>query len=291
VVAQAQLIREADSVTVDAHKMGYIQYSNGTILYRDENTRNLTTFTGSYIGSASDPTVGLFGIEGSRPGAAAAALYFAHSCLRPDCNGYGEIINLSVYNAKQFYSSLQFVENIESGPRWRAVTLTPLSSDVPKSFLKSKILGRSLEEIRSDSVTMAALRTVGPDQNLVDFGFNFHDMGAGENTSTSRYNDYIQSLYEAMSVKFKDDGKASPIAGMQFMVSMTTFKRTYYGDEFMDSFAKQLGLVKAEGDPIDELNCLRSSVMGPFVSDTVAGSFWPTLTEIIKEIVTSNTPS
>ena len=47
------------------------------------------------------------------------------------------------------------------------------------------------------------------------------------------------------------------------MVSMTTFERTNYGDEFIDNFACKLGAENSSG--ITEINCLRSTVMDPWL--------------------------
>jgi hypothetical protein len=291
VVRQAKAIRLADSATIDAHKMGYIQYPNGAVLYQNGDVRNLTTFTGSYIGSASDPTVGLFGIEGSRPGAAATALYFAHSCLRPDFEGYGEVINRSLYNAKQLYCHLRFLDG--AGPahhHWRAVTLTPLGG-LDEDVIMAKILDRPLDRIREDADAMAILREVGPDQNIVDFGINFSSNRGGTNTSVAAYNTYTKRLFEALSITYDREGKTTkPLQEMNFMVSMTTFATADYGQEFVRAFASRLGLETPAHPEHFEVACLRSTVMGPFVSDTVDGNYWPDLMAALAEAVSTVDP-
>lgn len=101
-------LRECDSITIDPHKMGYVQYPAGAILYRNGVIRRLTTFTGAYIGGTGsvdpgrEPTVGIFGLEGSKPGAAAAAVFMSHRVIRPDVTGHGEIIRQSMNNTRLF---------------------------------------------------------------------------------------------------------------------------------------------------------------------------------------------
>ena len=58
---------------VHPHKGGFIPYPAGALCYRNGAMRSIVTFTAPlvYHGGA-DPTVGVFGIEGSKPGAAAA---------------------------------------------------------------------------------------------------------------------------------------------------------------------------------------------------------------------------
>lgn len=283
VVAQAKSIRLADSVTIDPHKMGYLHYGNGSILYANESAINLTTFSGSYIGFADVPAVGLFGIEGSRPGAAAVALYFAHACMRPHHQGYGEMIDRTLHNAKQFYGRLQ---GLEVRDAWKVVTLDAAPAEWPTH--EKEIVDRPLAEIRGKAKVMALYKELGPDQNLVDFGVNFRTAPGVFNRSTASYNRYVKEIYTAMSVAVDGQGRPSPISDMKFMVSMTTFDRKTYGDAFMDAFARRLGLEASGADPIDELNCLRSSVMSPFIADMEAvPSGWARIIAAMGQVIST----
>ena len=57
-------LRFADSITVDPHKAGYIQYPAGALCYRDERMRFLVTWTSPYLSRGSTTSIGIFGIEG-----------------------------------------------------------------------------------------------------------------------------------------------------------------------------------------------------------------------------------
>lgn len=46
-----------------------------------------------------DPTVGVYGIEGSKPGAAAAGVYLSHRVIRTDETGYGKILGKCIGTA------------------------------------------------------------------------------------------------------------------------------------------------------------------------------------------------
>jgi glutamate/tyrosine decarboxylase-like PLP-dependent enzyme len=282
-IAQFEAIRHADSVTIDPHKMGYIQYPAGSLLYRNMEVINLLTFTGAYIGAATDPTVGMFGIEGSKPGAAAAAVFFSHMCIRPSVEGYGRIMSYSLANARQFYTRLLFMTKPEDQFRCVPLALLPAErdgGDVPAQldFLHARIHGRTTKQIEADPAAMALFRQIGPDQNIVDYGFN--PLG---NTDPDTCNAFIQDIYNAFHVNYNKDGTADDIHRYRALVTMTTFDRESYGDEFMSTFARRLGLVH---DPVPEsLNCLRSTIMNPFVSDTVDGSFLDTLITILGDEV------
>ena len=64
-------MRYADSITVDPHKAGYIPYPAGGLCYRDERMRFLVTWTSPYLSRGSVTSIGIYGVEGSKPGASA----------------------------------------------------------------------------------------------------------------------------------------------------------------------------------------------------------------------------
>jgi glutamate/tyrosine decarboxylase-like PLP-dependent enzyme len=90
VTAQYRALPEADSITIDPHKAGYIPYPAGGLCYRNSCLRNLVTFLAPevYHGGQIDASMGLFGIEGSKPGAAAARLIVKYNdgCITDEAN-------------------------------------------------------------------------------------------------------------------------------------------------------------------------------------------------------------
>jgi glutamate/tyrosine decarboxylase-like PLP-dependent enzyme len=119
-----------DSVTVDPHKMGYINYPCGSIAYRNDRIRHLFTQDAPYITIAGDDRRVVYypqrmgevapdgelkvttmasapwTLEGSRPGSATAALWLSHRVLAPDVSGYGHIVAQSLKSARYFYELL-----------------------------------------------------------------------------------------------------------------------------------------------------------------------------------------
>ena len=285
VIEHAKQIRFADSITIDPHKMGYVQYPAGTILYNNGEVINLTTFTGTYIGSAADPAVGQFGLEGSRPGAAAAAVYFTHACLRPDYKGYGEVLTRSLYNAKQYYAELMFMGHQD---KFKTALLMPFDSN-KLSLVKDKILRKSLDEIRNAPDALKVFRELGPDQNIINYGFN-PIIDGKVNSVLKTYNDFIRKIYDKLRIKYDKEGDLQKNSENkpELMLSMTTFMKKDYKDDFMLNFAHQLGLDITDGIP-EELNCLRSTIMSPFTSDINESqhkaSYWPTLMAMLGDTV------
>lgn len=285
-VQQFKAIRYADSVTMDPHKTGYVQYPAGSLLYRNMDVINLLTFSGSYIGSAADPAVGLFGLEGSKPGAAASSVFFNHMCIRPDVDGLGEILSYSLANARQFYTRLLFMAH--PGDSFTCVPLALLPAErsggdlhSELAFLRDRIFGHTTAQIQRDAEAMRLFREIGPDQNIVDYGLNPILEGV-VNSDVDVYNNFVLEIYNAFHVKYNKEGVADDIHNYSMMVTMTTFDAASYGQEFMSTFARRLGLhYDARRHP--GLNCLRSVVMNPFVSNTDSGSYLDELAAMLHD--------
>ena len=86
-------LRFADSITVDPHKAGYIQYPAGALCYRDERMRFLVTWAAPYLSRGSTSSIGVFGIEGSKPGAAAMATWLSNEIVGLHPGGYGALLS------------------------------------------------------------------------------------------------------------------------------------------------------------------------------------------------------
>lgn len=86
----------ADSVTVDPHKLGFIPYPAGALLLRDGEMRGVTTQRAAYINPEEESDhLGSYILEGSKPGAAASAVWLAHRAVPLDEDGYGAILEES----------------------------------------------------------------------------------------------------------------------------------------------------------------------------------------------------
>ena len=64
-VKQFDALKNADSITVDPHKAGYIPYPAGGLCYQDGRMRYLLTWTAPYLhDDTKGESVGIYGIEG-----------------------------------------------------------------------------------------------------------------------------------------------------------------------------------------------------------------------------------
>ena len=106
-------LQHADSITIDPHKLGYIPYPAGSVLFRNYKAKELISFEAPYLKWSGDSQPGTERIftgqatlEGSRPGAAAAASFLATRIVPLDITGYGKIMSYNMIAAQKFYKTI-----------------------------------------------------------------------------------------------------------------------------------------------------------------------------------------
>jgi len=123
-----------DSATVDPHKLGYLPYGAGAFVCRDHRAMALLAERADYVFHAETPmdylaryrSLGQFIPEGSKSGAAAAAVYVTHKVLPLHHAEFGRLPRATVIAAEAFYArALSFAE--EQAGRLHA--LVPFAPD------------------------------------------------------------------------------------------------------------------------------------------------------------------
>ena len=105
---QLRLMRRANSITLDPHKSGFCPYPAGGLLYRNGNIRHFLAQKAAYVehGSENNEEINLFGIDGSKPGAASAGVWLSHKVTGLHSNGYGLLLRQSTFSASVMYTML-----------------------------------------------------------------------------------------------------------------------------------------------------------------------------------------
>lgn len=289
VTQQFKALGGADSITVDPHKSGYIPYPAGALCYRNSAMRDLVTFSAPVVfHGEAEPTVGIYGVEGSKPGAAAAAVYLSHRVIRPSKSGYGKIIGQALYSCKRLYVRLLCMSRpadpftVVPVPRLRVEAELPGNSYEEKIiYLREAIDGRTNEEISADPAAVELLSELGPDENILAYAFNFRvtlpDGSTAVNTDLRTVNELNKAVYNRLSINPGED-----IYGYDLIVSTTDLTLSTYGPEFFNDYAARLGVTEINDDHI---TVLRSVVMDPWVTETAKGSFIDVLeTEFRKAV-------
>lgn len=109
-------VREADSITVDPHKLGYIPYAAGAYVARNREITDFIAQRAAYVFDLGDETrevprrqklrnLGQYILEGSKPGAAAAAVHVTHNVLPLHSGGLGRLMEVTVQACEYFYDT------------------------------------------------------------------------------------------------------------------------------------------------------------------------------------------
>ncbi len=113
-------LKEIDSATIDPHKLGYVPYPAGAIVFRDGRVKELVAQEAAYVlGSRTTSQVGeihigKYVLEGSKPGAAAAATFLSHRVVPLNETGYGVVLGQTLCTAQIFQNRIQeFAEVIK----------------------------------------------------------------------------------------------------------------------------------------------------------------------------------
>lgn len=111
-----------DSITIDPHKLGFIPYPAGAINFADSRGRDLVAVDAPYLfhrGASEWGYIGRFIFEGSKPGAAAAAVSMSHKVLPLNARGYGRLIGQTSRGALALHRRL-------SAGSWEPFRVVPL---------------------------------------------------------------------------------------------------------------------------------------------------------------------
>jgi glutamate/tyrosine decarboxylase-like PLP-dependent enzyme len=285
VTRQFEVLGRADSITVDPHKSGYIPYPAGALCYRNSSMRDLVTFSAPVVfHGGAEPTIGIYGIEGSKPGAAAAAVYLSHRVIRPTRSGYGKIIGEALFSCRKLYARLLSMDLPQQ--RLKAIPVPRLPTErqggdgsADRKRIADLIDRQSGAQIRENSAALALLKEIGPDQNILAYAFNFYDREGVLNTDLEMANRLNRAIYDHLSIKPGDD-----IYGHPMIVSTTDLDAAAYGPAFIEDYKRRLGVTGSTGTSV---TVLRSVVMDPWVSDTSAGSFIDILEAEIRKAATA----
>ncbi|MDL1888648.1 pyridoxal-dependent decarboxylase [Nitrospirales bacterium NOB] len=179
-------IRHADSITVDPHKLGYLPFGSGGIVIRNRETAQFLRQDAPYVwredNAAAHTTSGMlqsqhgkFILEGSRPGANAAAIYVTHQVLPLNKNGFGRIVERTMEATREFRSKIdQLKREFEASkiarvcvpvePQTNIVcyTINPYGNRCPTCLMKfTEELLKKLQLSRDPSLPLQTIQFLG----------------------------------------------------------------------------------------------------------------------------------
>jgi len=229
----------AESIVVDPHKMGYVPYPCGIVAFRNDRVRHFLIQEAPYITRESRAgcraklyeaprCVGPYILEGSKPGAAAAACWLSHRMIPPTVEGYGEIMRASVSAARELYEHLTHWEQSSHANQY----------EPPYRF-----------------VSIAA---PPPDTNIVCFVIRRKD-----SRSLAAMNALGEAVYKRLTIDADGDGRDYAYS-QPFFISRTRFHLPQYSEHAVAGLLEHAG-VDAADYPSQGIFVLRATVMSPYI--------------------------
>ena len=291
---QFEALPWADSITIDPHKAGYIPYPAGALCYRDKRLRNLVTFAAPIVShDGLDPTVGIYGVEGSKAGAAAASVYLSHQVIRPTKRGYGQLLGQCMFNCKRLYMALLNLDKKNDNfviaslhrqpaerhrsPHHEEINEADIQEELDK--ICNELARCSNEELQSENFKDQQLfHELGSDLNILAYAFNFKTRTGHWNQDIALANQLNEAIFKRFSLRFPSPEKP-PELPPSLMLTQATFSKAVHGENFLNQFAQRMKIENFEGDTI---TYLISTVMDPWLTDTSEGTFIPTLMNVLE---------
>ena len=230
-------MERTDSVTIDPHKLGFIPYPAGAVIFRDRRVRDLVAVEAPYLfhrGASEWGYIGRFIFEGSKPGAAAAGVWMSHKTVPLDSRGYGRLIGDTVRGAMLLHRSL-------SGGDWGAFRVVPL----PRPDMNIVCFGvghpalRTLEGTNDFAARVYRAMSVGEDRpaRQLDYFVTKTVLRASE------YGHAADPVVEALGFTHEDYLRAGGLGVIRCTV-MDPFLATRTGrTDFIAGFARTLRAV------------------------------------------------
>jgi glutamate/tyrosine decarboxylase-like PLP-dependent enzyme len=160
--AALEAMPRCDSVTIDPHKLGYIPYPAGAICFRSNLVKPLMRQVAPYLEDApgdidaerASESVGLYVLEGSKPGASAAAVWLSHTLIPLDTSGHGKLMRENIRNACELHALLEnfpALANEANAPASaaRAVCLCAPGSNIVCYAFRPVAAGSTLAQINA----------------------------------------------------------------------------------------------------------------------------------------------
>jgi glutamate/tyrosine decarboxylase-like PLP-dependent enzyme len=274
VTEQYENLQYSDSITIDPHKAGYVPYPAGGLCYRNSAMRNMVTFTAPVVYHGGvDPTVGVYGLEGSKPGAAPAGVYLSHQVIPLDKTGYGKILAKCLFNSKRLYSA--FITMAEEDDDFIIVPLQRLPAEKKpdhneasikkeRELIKEQIVNKTNEEMMNNQDVVKLLPELGSDQTIITYAFNFKNNNGELNTDTDKANEFNLKIFQALSLSPNHDD----VSKVPMMITQSQFTVDGYGKDFVDVFKSRLRVSDDNDTPV---TFLISTTMNPWLTETSKG--------------------
>ncbi|KAF8427943.1 pyridoxal phosphate-dependent transferase [Tirmania nivea] len=290
----------ADSITIDPHKSGFAPYPAGGLCYLDGRMRYLVTWTSPVVFRDTDATesIGVYGVEGSKPGASGVGIYLSHQVLGLNAAGYGALLGEATWTCTRLYCHWATMAPLQATEMGELIVVPfnmlptekegQSSTEVEEERSKvKKITTLSNEELveEGNEALLHLLQKLGSDLMINAFACNFR-VGSSVNTDVIEANYLNNRIFNRLSVSSTKD----KVADRPIIITSTTLSQGSYG-ACLTKFKERLGL---KGD--QDLYVLINVTMSPWPTTSnflrnMAGDFMDVAGKLVKASLARNTLS
>jgi len=246
---QLRALKHANSITLDPHKTGFCPYPAGGLLYRNGNIRTFLAQKAAYVnhGETDNEEINLYGIDGSKPGAASAAVWLSHRVIGLHNTGYGFLLRQCSFSGGIMYAVWASMERPED-----PFTIVPAirikkqegQARWTKKRLRKEILDADNINVNSNELTMEFIEENGPDTliNCLSANLRFWDGQTGGwklNEDLSLQGKFLEAFYTRCSHSIEKPSMVD--RGIQIILNSTYWEKSTHGAAYKD-MQEQLGL-------------------------------------------------
>ncbi|ROR58475.1 UNVERIFIED_ORG: tyrosine decarboxylase [Providencia alcalifaciens] len=241
-------LSQADSITVDPHKVGFIPYAAGAICMKDKRIVDLVSYHAAYVfeevqekqrkaEKTQNVLLGSSIMEGSKAGATAAAVWAAHRLVPLNVLGYGKVIAAGIITANWMIDKINQCEPFIIDERQFSIIAMPT-----------------------------------PDFHMINF--MFREIG---NTSLEKQNQLNKRLYELCSYA------AGRSYSNDFLTSSTSLTYDEYGDNPLN-LCRDAQFSDNEWHKVRSIYVLRAAIMTHCLRDRAHfETYWAELKNIFED--------
>ncbi|KAF8892114.1 pyridoxal phosphate-dependent transferase [Infundibulicybe gibba] len=275
---QLESYKFADSITIDPHKSGYIPYPAGGLCYKDARTRYLVTWTSPIVfhqqaEGDKNESIGVYGVEGSKPGAAAVATWLSHRVIGLTPAGYGTLLGEATFSCTKLYCHWATMSTKNSDLVVVPFNMLPAEAqgkgsqvvEEQKEFIRKRILGSiSNTDLYNDKEAWELVEELAGDLMINAFACNFR-IGGKINDDVDEANFLNSRIFTKLAIQSTGDN----VQERPLILTSTTLKQKEYGG-CLTNFKERLGLKKDDKDL--------------FVLVNVTMSPWSTTNDFLKTV-------
>eukprot|EP00092_Neocalanus_flemingeri_P000078 GFUD01000080.1.p1 GENE.GFUD01000080.1~~GFUD01000080.1.p1 ORF type:complete len:1171 (-),score=266.56 GFUD01000080.1:163-3675(-) len=253
---QLVCLGQANSITLDPHKSGFCPYPAGGLLYKNGNIRKFLAQTAAYVshGTGKNDEINLYGIDGSKPGAASAGVWLSHKVIGLHNKGYGLLLQQSTFSAGVMYALWCSMERRQDP--FTIVPGIPIKENFKNIWTKSKIRSEILEaetgDLRMNEEAMKFIKENGPDTliNSLSINIRYWDKKTNSwenNKNVAKQKDFINKFYKRCSHSYEKPSMVD--RGIQVILNSTIWTKNANGGAY--KYMKEaLGLDEKDDESI-----------------------------------------